>query len=41
MGFEDPSHITGSEDFILSEFRRIRDLIKKEFLDFYIKNLKH
>jgi arsenate reductase len=41
MGFVDPSHATGSEDFILSEFRRIRDLIKKEFLDFYIKNLKH
>ena len=41
MGFEDPSHATGSEDFIMSEFRRIRDLIKKEFWDFYIKNLKH
>jgi len=41
MGFEDPSHATGSEDFILSEFRKIRDLIKKEFWDFYIKNLKH
>jgi arsenate reductase len=41
MGFEDPSHVTGSEDFILSEFRRIRDLIRKEFWDFYIKNLKH
>ncbi len=41
MGFEDPSHATGSENFIMSEFRRIRDLIKKEFWDFYIKNLKH
>lgn len=41
MGFEDPSHVTGSEDFILSEFRKIRDLIRKEFWDFYIKNLKH
>jgi arsenate reductase len=38
---DDPSHVTGSEDFILSEFRRIRDLIRKEFWDFYIKNLKH
>jgi arsenate reductase (thioredoxin) len=41
MGFEDPSHATGSEDFIMSEFRRIRDMIKQEFWDFYIKNLKH
>ncbi len=41
MGFEDPSHVTGSEDFIMSEFRRVRDMIKNEFRDFYIKNLKH
>ena len=40
LGFEDPSHATGSEDFIMSEFRRIRDLIKKEFWDFYLRNLK-
>lgn len=40
MGFEDPSHATGSEDFIMSEFRRVRDMIKKDFWDFYIKNLK-
>ncbi|MBW6502012.1 MAG: arsenate reductase ArsC [Bacteroidales bacterium] len=40
MGFQDPSHATGSEEFILNEFRRIRDLIEKEFRDFYEKNLK-
>lgn len=40
LGFEDPSHATGSEDFKMSEFRRIRDLIKKEFWDFYLRNLK-
>lgn len=40
MGFLDPSNATGSEEFIMSEFRRIRDLIEKEFRDFYEKNLK-
>jgi arsenate reductase (thioredoxin) len=40
FGFEDPSHATGSEEFIMSEFRRVRDLIKEEFYQFYIKNLK-
>ena len=40
MGFEDPSHIKGSEDLILSEFRRIRDVIKREFWEFYLRNLK-
>lgn len=40
MGFEDPSHIKGSEDLILSEFRRIRDMIKREFWEFYLRNLK-
>jgi arsenate reductase len=40
IGFEDPSHIKGSEDFILSEFRRIRDEIEEEFYKFYNTNLK-
>jgi arsenate reductase len=40
LGFEDPSHIKGSEDFILSEFRRIRDEIEEEFYKFYNTNLK-
>jgi arsenate reductase len=40
IGFEDPANITGTEDFVLSEYRRIRDLIKNEFWLFYIKNLK-
>lgn len=38
IGFEDPSHATGTEEFILSEFRRIRDQIKLRFYEFY-KNL--
>lgn len=40
MGFEDPSNAKGSEEFILSEFRRIRDEIKNTFYEFYVKNLK-
>jgi arsenate reductase len=40
MGFDDPSQFTGTEEFVMNEFRRIRDLIKNEFWDFYIKNLK-
>lgn len=40
MGFEDPSNATGSEKFIMSEFRRVRDLIRDEFRKFYEENLK-
>ncbi|PLX08754.1 MAG: protein tyrosine phosphatase [Marinilabiliales bacterium] len=36
IGFEDPSDAIGSEEFILSEFRRIRDLIRIEFHKLYI-----
>jgi arsenate reductase len=35
MGFEDPSKASGSEDFIMSEFRRVRDEILSAFLKFY------
>jgi len=35
IGFEDPAEAKGSEEFILNEFRRIRDQIKKEFYAFY------
>lgn len=37
IGFEDPAEVTGSEAFILSEFRRIRDEIKRDFKQFYEK----
>ncbi|MFP4664875.1 MAG: arsenate reductase ArsC [Bacteroidales bacterium] len=40
IGFEDPAEVTGSEDFILSEFRRIRDEIKRDFTKFYNDNVK-
>jgi arsenate reductase len=40
LGFEDPSNITGSEEFVMSEFRRIRDLIKNEFHKLYTDKIK-
>jgi arsenate reductase len=40
IGFEDPSHETGTDEFIMSEFRRIRDLINVELGKFYEDNLK-
>jgi len=35
IGFDDPSHSVGSEEFVNSEFRKIRDQIKVAFLRFY------
>jgi arsenate reductase len=40
MGFEDPSHATGSNEHILSEFRRIRDEIKNSFHTLYTTQIK-
>jgi arsenate reductase len=40
MGFEDPSKTEGSDEYIMSEFRRVRDLIKKEFHMFFNKEIK-
>jgi len=37
IGFDDPSHAVGSEEFIKSEFRRIRDEIREEFGRLYEK----
>ncbi|HNQ69350.1 MAG TPA: arsenate reductase ArsC [Bacteroidales bacterium] len=35
IGFDDPSHAVGSEEFIKSEFRRVRDEIKVKFERLY------
>lgn len=40
IGFDDPSHATGSEEFINSEFIRVRDEIKDAFYKFYMENIK-
>lgn len=39
MGYDDPSHATGTEEFIWSEFRRVRDEIKKGFYELYINEI--
>ena len=40
IGFDDPSHVIGTDEYIWSEFRRVRDEIKAQFYEFYINNLK-
>jgi arsenate reductase len=40
IGFEDPSHASGSDEFIWSEFRRVRDEIKNSFYKLYIDEIK-
>ncbi len=41
IGFEDPSHASGSDEFIWSEFRRVRDMIKERFYTFYTEQVKN
>jgi arsenate reductase len=40
MGFEDPSHAAGTDEFIWSEFRRVRDEIRNAFYKLYIDQIK-
>ena len=40
IGFDDPSHALGTEEFINSEFIRLRDEIKDAFYKFYTENIK-
>jgi len=40
IGFEDPSNAIGAEEFIWSEFRRVRDEIKQSFYKFYVEQIK-
>ncbi len=40
IGFEDPAEATGTEEEILAVFRKVRDEIKKEFYELYLKDLK-
>ena len=35
IGFDDPADATGTQEEILSEFRRIRDEIRRDFTAFY------
>lgn len=40
MGYDDPSHVVGTEEFIRNEFVRVRDEIKEGFYKFYIEQIK-
>lgn len=40
IGFDDPSHATGTDEFIWSEFIRVRDEIKAGFYKFYVEQIK-
>ena len=39
IGFDDPADAFGSEEEVMPVYRRVRDEIKKDFYDFYLKNL--
>lgn len=40
IGFEDPSHAVGTDEFIWSEFIRVRDEIKEGFWKLYVEQIK-
>lgn len=40
IGFDDPSDAVGSQEFITSQFRRVRDQIKARFTEFYNTEVK-
>ena len=39
IGFDDPSDALGTEDFVMGEFRKVRDKIKQAFAEFYITQI--
>lgn len=41
IGFDDPSLAVGSEEFIMSEFYRVRDEIKKDFYRFFKEKIEN
>lgn len=40
IGFDDPSHVTGTEEFIQSEFYRVREEIRTAFYKLYVEKIK-
>jgi len=40
IGFDDPADAVGNEDEVMPVYLRVRDEIKKDFFDFYLKNLQ-
>lgn len=41
IGFDDPSHAKGTDEFIWSEFIRVRDQIKEGFYQFYLEKVRN
>lgn len=41
IGFDDPSHAVGTDEFIMSEYYRVQKEIKTAFTDFYVQNLQN
>lgn len=39
IGFDDPADAVGSEEEVIPVYRRVRDEIKNDFYEFYLKNL--
>lgn len=39
IGFDDPSHAVGTDEFIRSEFIRVRDEIREAFRKFYTEEI--
>lgn len=39
IGFDDPSDATRTNEYIISEFQRVRNEIKKKFSEFYITEI--
>jgi arsenate reductase (thioredoxin) len=40
IGFDDPTYATGTDEFIWSEYIRVRDEIKDAFYKFYMEEIK-
>ena len=40
IGFDDPSHAEGTDEFIWSEFVRVRDQIREAFNTFFVQEIK-
>jgi len=40
FGYEDPSFLEGSEEYIMGEFRKLREQMKSDFYKLYIEKIK-
>jgi arsenate reductase len=40
IGFDDPADEVGTEEEVMPVYRRVRDEIKRDFFEFYLKELK-